>query len=80
MGVPRKVLPAKTYEGGPRSEPTLRYFVDKFPLFLDRTESLPCASLISLARHEFGEKSSKIVPLGAPFSNLPLLSLTPLLL
>jgi len=41
MGVPRKVLPAKTYEGGPRSEPTLRYFVDKFPLFLDRTESLP---------------------------------------
>jgi hypothetical protein len=40
MGLPRKVLPAKTYEGGPRSEPTLRYFVDKFTLFLDRTESL----------------------------------------
>jgi hypothetical protein len=39
LGVPRKVLPAKTYEGCPRSEPTLRYFVDKFPLFLDRTES-----------------------------------------
>ena len=40
MGVPGKVLPAKTYEGGPRSQPTLRYFVDKFPLFLDRIESL----------------------------------------
>jgi hypothetical protein len=39
LGVPKKVLPAKTYEGGPRSEPTLRYFVDKFPLFLDRTAS-----------------------------------------
>jgi hypothetical protein len=37
MGVPKNVLPAKSYEGGPRSEPTLRYFVDKFPLFLDRT-------------------------------------------
>jgi hypothetical protein len=36
MGVPKNVLPAKSYEGGPRSEPTLRYFVDKFPLFLDR--------------------------------------------
>ncbi len=39
LGIPRKTLPAKTYEGGPRSEPTLRYFVDKFPLFLDRTDS-----------------------------------------
>ena len=39
IGVPRKLLPAKAYEGGPRSEPTLRYFVDKFPLFLDRTDS-----------------------------------------
>ena len=40
LGVPRKILPAKTYEGGPRSEPTLRYFVDKFPLFLDTTRLL----------------------------------------
>jgi hypothetical protein len=40
LGIANKALPAKTYEGGPRSEPTLRYFVDKFPLFLDRTDSL----------------------------------------
>jgi hypothetical protein len=39
LGIPRKVLPAKSYEGGPRSEPTVRYFVDKFPLFLNPTES-----------------------------------------
>ena len=39
LGVPKKFLPAKTYEGGPRSEPTLRYFVDKFPLFLDSCDS-----------------------------------------
>ncbi len=39
LGIPRTALPAKTYEGSPRSEPTLRYFVDKFPLFVDRTDS-----------------------------------------
>lgn len=39
LGVPKKVLPAKSYEGGPRSEPTLRYFVDKFPLFVCRADS-----------------------------------------
>jgi hypothetical protein len=35
LGVPKKALPAKAYEGRSRPEPTLRYFVDKFPLFLD---------------------------------------------
>jgi hypothetical protein len=34
LGVPKEALPAKVYEGGPESRPTLRYFVDKFPLFL----------------------------------------------
>jgi len=35
LGVPKKALPAKTYEGRSTPEPTLRYFEDKFPLFLD---------------------------------------------
>jgi hypothetical protein len=35
LGVPKDVLPAKVYEGGPGSHPTVRYFVDKFPLFLE---------------------------------------------
>jgi hypothetical protein len=35
LAVPKDVLPAKVYEGGPQSHPTLRYFVDKFPLFFD---------------------------------------------
>jgi len=35
LGIPKKVLPAKAYEGNATPEPTLRYFVDKFPLFLD---------------------------------------------
>ncbi len=33
LAVPKDVLPAKVYEGGPGSHPTVRYFVDKFPLF-----------------------------------------------
>jgi hypothetical protein len=37
LGIPREALPAKTYEGGPGRSPTLRYFVDKFPMFLDHT-------------------------------------------
>jgi hypothetical protein len=35
LGVPKEALPAKVYQGGPESRPTVRYFVDKFPLFLD---------------------------------------------
>ena len=34
LGVAKEFLPGKVYEGGPGSRPTLRYFVDKFPLFL----------------------------------------------
>jgi hypothetical protein len=34
FAVPREVLPAKIYRGAPGSEPTIRYFVDRFPLFL----------------------------------------------
>lgn len=35
LQIPKKSLPAKTYAGNSRTEPTLRYFVDKYPLFLD---------------------------------------------
>jgi hypothetical protein len=34
LAVPRDILPAKVYEGGAGSASTIRYFVDKFPLFL----------------------------------------------
>jgi hypothetical protein len=46
LGVPKDVLPAKVYEGGPHSRPTVRYFVDKFPLFLapQISFSLPVAT------------------------------------
>jgi hypothetical protein len=43
LGVPKDALPAKVYEGGPHGRPTVRYFVDKFPLFLTAqiSHSLP---------------------------------------
>ncbi|MGA2422338.1 MAG: hypothetical protein ABSG69_19855 [Candidatus Acidiferrum sp.] len=34
LAVPKDVLPARVYEGTARGNPTVRYFVDKFPLFL----------------------------------------------
>jgi hypothetical protein len=37
LGIPKNSLPAKAYEGPSTPQPTLRYFVDKFPLFLDST-------------------------------------------
>ena len=39
LGIAKKALPAKAYEGVTAAEPTLRYFVDKFPMFLDRLPS-----------------------------------------
>jgi hypothetical protein len=56
LAVPRKALPAKTYEGGPRSEPTLRYFVDKFPLFFDRAES-PSSPTVTFSYVDPGQAS-----------------------
>jgi len=34
LEVSKDILPAKVYEGASGSRPTIRYFVDKFPLFL----------------------------------------------
>jgi len=47
LGIPKESLPAKVYEGVSTPEPTFRYFVDKFPLFLDRSggSSSPVATL-----------------------------------
>lgn len=41
LGLSKKTLPTKAYEGSRRTEPTLRYFVDKFPLFLDSSGLSP---------------------------------------
>lgn len=45
LGVPKKALPAKRYQGDPKSEPTLHYFVDRFPMFLDPTGFAPVVTL-----------------------------------
>jgi hypothetical protein len=49
LRIPQAALPAKTYEANPRSIPTLRYFVDKFPLFLDRSGSSSSSSLVTFS-------------------------------
>jgi hypothetical protein len=41
LEVPKDALPAKVYEGGPNTRPTVRYFVDKFPLFFSSPVSAP---------------------------------------
>jgi hypothetical protein len=38
-GVPKDALPAKAYFGTDRTKRLVRYFVDKFPLFLDTSKS-----------------------------------------
>jgi hypothetical protein len=34
LHIDKQRLPVKLYMGGPKSQPTLRYFVDRFPMFL----------------------------------------------
>src|SRR5215469_2135219 len=41
LKVPTHFLPAKIYCGQKTSQPTVRYFVDKFPMFLDSDASFP---------------------------------------
>jgi hypothetical protein len=45
LAVPKEVLPAKLYEGAPGSRPTIRYFVDKYPLFV--SQSLSASSTVA---------------------------------
>jgi hypothetical protein len=39
LHIDRQHLPVKVYTGRPESQPTLRYFVDRFPMFLASTSS-----------------------------------------
>ena len=39
LGLPKRSLPAKEYHSSSRTEPTLRFFVDKYPLFLDASDA-----------------------------------------
>jgi len=54
--IPKDVLPVKRYEAASGAPPTLRYFVDKFPLFLDRTAGLG-SPVVSLSYVDPGQAS-----------------------
>jgi hypothetical protein len=56
VGVPRTVLPAKSYEGTSSAQPTVRYFVDKFPLFLDFSDT-PSTPVLTLSYVDPGQAS-----------------------
>ncbi len=55
-GIPKQVLPAKRYEAASGAPPALRYFVDKFPLFLDRSAGLS-SPVVSLSYVDPGRAS-----------------------
>jgi len=44
-GIPSHHFPSKTYHGQPESQPTVRYFVDRFPMHVDRASSPPVVTL-----------------------------------
>lgn len=53
LKVPNHFLPAKTYQGSRHSQPAVRYFVDKFPMFLsDGTLSSPVVTFTFLQGSE----------------------------
>jgi hypothetical protein len=54
LGVPKDALPAKAYAGQDRTQPAVRYFVDRFPLFLD-CSNCPGASTITFSYVDAGE-------------------------
>src|SRR5713226_6879947 len=66
LGISKDSLPAKVYEGGPGSQPTLRYFVDKFPLFLSSPFSgAPPVVTLSYVDSGFETSSHFVSHLGA---------------
>ncbi len=45
LGIPPHHFPSKTYHGQSKSQPTVRYFVDRFPMCVDRTSYPPVVTL-----------------------------------
>jgi hypothetical protein len=56
LGVPKTALPAKAFAGSHRTQPAIRYFVDKFPLFAGRSDASP-ATPVTFSYVDSGEPS-----------------------
>ncbi len=52
LKVPNHLLPSKIYHGQKTSQPTVRYFVDKFPMFLGNGASPPVVTFTYLQGQE----------------------------
>jgi hypothetical protein len=48
LNIPRQTLPARIYHSQRSSEPTVRHFVDKFPMFLQDADSPPVVTFTYL--------------------------------
>jgi len=57
LAVPKETLPAKVYEGSGGARPTIRYFVDKFPLFL----SSPIPSSLPVVAFSYVDSGSSSI-------------------
>jgi hypothetical protein len=66
LGIAQEFLPAKVYEGAPGSRPTVRYFVDKFPMFLvQRLPASPPVVTLSYVDSGSGTMAGFLTHLGA---------------
>ena len=65
LEIPKESLPVKVYEGDPRGTPTLRYFADQFPLFLDFPSGAPPVVTLSYVDSGFKTSSHFITHLAA---------------
>jgi hypothetical protein len=54
LKIEKHCLPIKVYEGGPGSQPTARYFVDKFPVFFS-SSSLGAPPVITFSYVDLGQ-------------------------
>jgi hypothetical protein len=48
LEVPKQILPSRSYHGQRSSQPTVRHFVDKFPIFFQGTDSSPVVTFTYL--------------------------------
>jgi hypothetical protein len=65
LGIAKEFLPGRVYEGGSRSRPTLRYFVDKLPLFIAAALSGHPVVTLSFVDSGFGTIASFLTHLAA---------------
>ncbi|MGA8035013.1 MAG: hypothetical protein WA823_18380 [Candidatus Acidiferrales bacterium] len=81
LNVPLEFLPAKIYHGQPTSQPTVRYFVDRFPMYVDADSPSPVVTFTylqapSVSHTEFVHHLEDYLPLFRKLSEFRFLYLS----